>query len=96
MGVQGVDILIDTSFEKTNYPLTIMVGPGTKLLVRVLYDDLRIDHATTKLLLRHFHSLLENMAAGFERPLSDVEILAPVESELLLDDFNADLEEASI
>lgn len=96
MGAKGVEVLINTSFEKTNYPLTIMVGPGTQLVVRVLYDDLRIDHATIKLLLRHFQSLLENMAAGFDRPLSAVEILAPVESELLLDQFNADLEEASI
>lgn len=94
--VEGVEVLIDTSFEKTNYPLTIMIGPGTQLLVRVLYDDLQIDHATVKLLLRHFQSLLENMAAGFDQPLSAVEFLAPVESELLLDEFNADFEEASI
>ena len=96
MRVKDVEVSIDTSFEKTSYPLTIMVGPGTQLVVRVLYDDLKIDHATVKLLLRHFESLLENMAAGFDRPLSTVEILAPVESELLLDEFNADLEEASI
>ena len=94
--VKNVEVLIDTSFEKTSYPLTIMVGPGTQLIVRVLYDDLRIDHATVSLLVRHFQSLLENMAVGFDRPLSAVEILAPVESELLLDQFNADLEEASI
>lgn len=96
MGAKTVEVLLDTSFEKTNYPLTIMVGPSTELNVRVLYDDLRIDHATIKLLLRHFQSLLDNMAEGFDRPLSTVEILAPVESEFLLDQFNADLEEASI
>ena len=96
MHVKDVEVSIDTSFEKTNYPLTIIVGPGTQVVVRVLYDDLQIDHATLKLLLRHFQSLLENMAAGFDQPLSAVEILAPVESELLLDQFNADFEEASI
>lgn len=94
--LRDVEVSIDTSFEKTSYPLTVMVGPGTQLIVRLLYDDLRIDHSTVKLLLSHFQSLLENMAAGFDRPLSEVEILAPVESELLLDHFNADLEEASI
>lgn len=96
MGAKTVEVLLDTSFEKTNYPLTIMIGPSSELNVRVLYDDLRIDHATIKLLLRQFQSLLDNMAAGFDRPLSSVEILAPVESEFLLDQFNADLEEASI
>jgi hypothetical protein len=60
--------------------------------MRELYDDQRIDHATIKLLLRYFQSLLENMAAGFDRPLSAIEILTPVEIELLLNHFNANLE----
>jgi hypothetical protein len=94
--LKGVEVSIDTSFDKTSYPLTIMVGPGTQLIGRVLYDDLRIDHATVKRMLRHFESLLENMAAGFDRPLSALEILTPVESEQLLDQFNANLEEALI
>jgi hypothetical protein len=94
--IKNVEISIDESIEKTNYPLTLLVGAVTQVMVRVLYDDLRIDHATIKLLVRQFQSLLENMAAGFDRPLSAIEILAPVESELMLDDFNADLEEASI
>jgi non-ribosomal peptide synthetase component F len=96
MLLRGEEVVLDSSFEKTNYPLTLMVGPGKQLIVRVLYDELRTDHTTIKLLLRHFQSVLENMAAGFDRPLSAIEILTPVESEQLLDDFNADLEEVSI
>jgi non-ribosomal peptide synthetase component F len=92
MHLRGVEVLVDTAFEKTSYPLTIMVGADTQLSMRVLYDDLRIDHATIKLLLRYFQSLLENMAAGFDRPLSAIEILTPVEIELLLNHFNANLE----
>ena len=96
LDVKNVEVSIDASIEKTNYPLTVLVGAVTQVAVRVLYDDLRIDHATINLLVRQFQSLLENMAAGFARPLSAIDILAPVESELMLDDFNADLEEASI
>ena len=92
MRLGGEDVSLDTSFERTNYPLTIMVAPGPHLMVRMLYDDLRIDHATAKLLLRHFQSLLENMAAGFDRPLSAVEIVTSEESEQLLDEFNESLE----
>lgn len=92
MRLQGLEVSLDAAFEKTSYPLTIMVGPGAQLIVRVLYDDLRIDHATVKLLLRHFQSLLENMSAGFDQPLSAIEIVTPVESEQLLDEFNANLE----
>ena len=92
MLLRGREVLLDSSFEKTNYPLTIMVGPGTQLIVRALYDELRTDHATVELLLRHFQSVLENMAAGLDRPLSAVEIVTSEESEQLLDEFNESLE----
>ena len=68
------------------------VSPGTQLIVRVLYDDLRIDDATVKRLLQHFQSLLENMAVDFDRPVSNLQIVTPVEHEQLVDEFNADPE----
>ena len=79
------------AFEKTSYPLTIMVSPGTELILRMLYNDLRIDDATVKRLLPHFQSLLENMAVDFDRPVSNLQIVTPVENEQLVDQFN-DLE----
>jgi non-ribosomal peptide synthetase component F len=87
-----LEISMATAFEKTSYPLTLMAGAGTQLTLRVLYDDLRIDHATVKRLLRHFESLLENMAGGFDRPVSALNVVNTVEAEQLVDDFNADLE----
>jgi len=95
MLLRGEEIVLDSSFEKTNYPLTVMVGPGPQLIVRVLYDDLRIDDATVKRLLQHFESLLENMATGLDRPVSALNIVTSAETEQLLDQFNDDLEEAS-
>jgi hypothetical protein len=88
----GPEIVIDRSFEKTSYPLTIMVSPGTQLILRMLYDDLRIDDATVKRLLQHFQSLLENMAVDFYQPVSNLQIVTAVENEQLVDEFNADLE----
>jgi non-ribosomal peptide synthase protein (TIGR01720 family) len=88
----GLELVIDMSFEKTSYPLTILVSPGTQLILRMLYDDLRIDDATVKRLLQHFQSLLENMAVDFDRPVSNLQIVTPVENEQLVDQFNADLE----
>jgi non-ribosomal peptide synthase protein (TIGR01720 family) len=88
----GLEIVIDMAFEKTSYPLTIMVSPGTQLILRVLYDDLRIDDATVKRLLQHFQSLLENMAVDFDGPVSNLQIVTPVENEQLVDQFNADFE----
>jgi non-ribosomal peptide synthase protein (TIGR01720 family) len=89
----GIDITMATAFEKTSYPLTIMaVVTGTQLTLRVLYDDLRIDDATVNRLLRYFESLLENMAGGFDHQVSALNLVKAVETEQLVDDFNADLE----
>ena len=88
----ALEIVIDTAFEKTSYPLTIMVSPGTQLILRVLYDDLRIDDATVKRLLQHFQSLLEHMAVDFDQPVSNLQIVTPVENEQLVDQFNAEFE----
>jgi non-ribosomal peptide synthase protein (TIGR01720 family) len=91
----GLDISMATAFEKTSYPLTIMAAAGTQLTLRILYDDLRIDDATVKRLLGHFESLLENMAGGFDRPVSALNIVTSAETEQLLDRFNDNFEEAS-
>jgi len=88
----GLDISLASAFEKTSYPLAIVVAAGAQLTLRVLYDDLRIDDATVKRLLRHFESLLENIAGGFDRPVSALNLVNAVETEQLVDDFNADLE----
>lgn len=91
-GQGSLDIQLAAAFEKTSYPLTIMAVVDTQLILRVLYDDLRIDNANVKRLLGHFESLLENMALGFDRPVSALNIVNAFETEELVDDFNADLE----
>lgn len=88
----GLDISPVTAFEKTSYPLTILVTADARLTLRILYDDLRIDDATVKRLLWHFEALLENLFEGFDRPISALNIVTSVEKEQLLDHFNDDLE----
>ena len=88
----GIEISLAASFEKTSYPLTIMAVVDRQLVVRVLYDDLRIGDATIKRVLGHFESLLENMAGGFDRPISALNIVNGFETEEMVDDFNTDLE----
>jgi non-ribosomal peptide synthetase component F len=88
----GLEISAAPSFEKTSYPLTILAVVNRQLVLRVLYDDLRIDNATVKRVLGHFEFLLENMAGGFDRPVSALNIVNAFETEELVDDFNADLE----
>jgi non-ribosomal peptide synthase protein (TIGR01720 family) len=88
----GIEISLAAAFEKTSYPLTILAVVDRQLVVRVLYDDLRIDNAAVTRVLGHFESLLENMAGGFDSPVSALNIFNAFETEELVDDFNADLE----
>ncbi|MBD2741472.1 non-ribosomal peptide synthetase [Coleofasciculus sp. FACHB-1120] len=75
-------------FEKTNYPLTIMAGTGTQLLLKILYDDRRFDAATITRMLGHFQILLESIAANPNQRLADLPILTASERYQLLVEFN--------
>ncbi|HEX6291078.1 MAG TPA: amino acid adenylation domain-containing protein [Herpetosiphonaceae bacterium] len=78
---QGIDLIIEQarSFEKTNYPLTIRVVPGSELLLWIVYDDQRFDAAAIDRLCGHFQTLLEGIGAALEeshaRRLADIGLL---------------------
>ncbi len=71
-------------YERTNYPLTVVAGLGSTLELKVLYDNRRFEAAAVKRLLGHLQTLLEEMAAGVERPLSSLSLLTQAERERLL------------
>ncbi len=89
---KGLDVSVESSFERTSYPITVMAAPGPPLAVRVIYDSRRVDAAAVARLLAHLRSLLENMAANVERPVSALSAVMESEREKLIEDFNADLE----
>ena len=68
----------------TNYPLTLMVYQGQRLLLKLFYDSSRFDHAVTSRILDHLHTVLESMVADPHRRISDVEILTDAERERLI------------
>lgn len=81
------------SFEQTNYPLTVVSGPGERLGVKISYDPGRFDDLTIERMLGHLQTILEGMvincdAPGYEkRKLGDLELLTIPEKELLLDEW---------
>jgi hypothetical protein len=89
---KGLDVTVEASFERTNYPITIMAAPGPPLSVRIIYDSWRVDASAVGRMLAHLQVLLESMANGVEQPVSALEAVVDVESERLIEDFNADLE----
>ncbi|WP_017328293.1 non-ribosomal peptide synthetase [Synechococcus sp. PCC 7336] len=64
-------------FEKTNYPITVLISPGTNLTVELLYDRERVNGDSAKQLLEHYRTLLAEIAIAPHCPLSEITPAAP-------------------
>lgn len=77
------------SFEKTNYPLTLSVQPGTRLALTLSYDDQRFDEGAISQMIDHLRILLQGMLADPEQPLSTLPLLTASERQRWLVEWNA-------
>jgi len=75
-------------FEKTNYPLTLQVYPGSDLLLSIGYDTRRFDSATINRILGHLKTLLKGIVANPEQQLRDLPLLTAQEKSQLLLEWN--------
>ena len=78
--------------EKTNYPLTVIAGPGTELLLRMSYDCSRFDAATITRMLIHFQTLLQDIVQDSQRKLAEIKMILEEEREQWCSKFGDDLE----
>ncbi|MDJ0674319.1 MAG: amino acid adenylation domain-containing protein [Calothrix sp. MO_167.B42] len=62
-------------FEKTHYPLTMVVIPGSEILLKLTYHSDRFQPEGMELLLQHFYQLLLNMVDNPQAPLSNLSLL---------------------
>jgi hypothetical protein len=77
--------------ERNSYPLTLVVEPGARLLIKLVYDSRRFDEATVDRLMESFRRLLLNMLERAEDTLASLSPETEVESASLLDAFNQSL-----
>ncbi len=76
------------SFEKTNYPLTIVTAPGSTLSLDIAYDAARFASSTIERLHDHFERVLHQLVFNPEKPLSSIELVGEDEKRLLLTEWN--------
>jgi surfactin family lipopeptide synthetase C len=76
-------------FQKTNYPLNLMVIPNARLTLTILYSRLRFADTAIVRVLGHLQMFLEGLAANPDRRLSALAILTPGERKQLLIEWNA-------
>ena len=85
---EGLEIDNLRIFERTNYPLTLIVVPGPALALRMSYQVHRFDPATIARMLDHLDTLLQNFVTDPHRRLASLPLLSRVERRQLLVDWN--------
>ncbi|MBW4629698.1 MAG: amino acid adenylation domain-containing protein [Brasilonema octagenarum HA4186-MV1] len=71
-------------FERTNYPLTIVVNPESQLSGRIIYDTSRFEEQTIERMIGHFQTLLQGMAANLQQDISQLSLLSATEQEQVI------------
>ncbi|HEV2845186.1 MAG TPA: amino acid adenylation domain-containing protein, partial [Thermoanaerobaculia bacterium] len=74
-----MDTLHEGVFERTNYPLTLNVGPDREIVLRADFELERFEPEAVERLLGHLETVLASFIANPEQRLEDVEILADAE-----------------
>lgn len=72
----------------TDYPLTVLVIPGSRLTVQMVFDRSRFEEATIDRMLGHLDILLASMVADPEQRLDEVLLLTESERRQILDTWN--------
>ncbi|MCC5632727.1 amino acid adenylation domain-containing protein [Nostoc sphaeroides CHAB 2801] len=81
-GHRSIQVQDSSNFYKINYPLTIVVIPGTPLVIGINYDFNRVDIATINGILTHLNILLQNIFNNPDTCLGDLNILTEPEKQI--------------
>ncbi|MFZ5915510.1 MAG: non-ribosomal peptide synthetase, partial [Chloroflexota bacterium] len=74
--------------EQTNYPLTVVSGPGERLALRIAYDRRRFDDDAIGRMLGHLKTLLEGIAADPSQRIASLPLLTEAERQRIVVDWN--------
>jgi len=75
-------------FERTNYPLHLVVRPGSQLKLRILHDSRCLDEDRARRMLAHLQTLLEGIHRDPRQRVSDLQLLTAAERRQILVEWN--------
>jgi amino acid adenylation domain-containing protein len=81
-------VKLDDVFERTNYPLSLIVAPGSELGIILLSVSTRFVRESIERLLSHFRALLEAVARDPERRVGELPIATEAEQRQVLVEWN--------
>jgi amino acid adenylation domain-containing protein len=81
-------IALTDVFERTNYPLSLIVWPASELQITLMHVCPRFEAAAITRMLGHLRNVLEVMASDPERRLRDIPLVTEAERRQLLIEWN--------
>jgi non-ribosomal peptide synthetase component F len=87
-GVAGIKINNLRAFERTNFPLTVLISPGESLRIHIAYEIDKFSKQTVDQLLSNFETVLRNIISGPSRKLSELSLLTDAEKYKILIEWN--------
>jgi amino acid adenylation domain-containing protein len=74
--------------ERSDYPLTMIVGSGKRLLLKIAYDESRFESATIERMLKQLQVLLERISANPQQHVASYSLLEDSEKHRMLVEWN--------
>lgn len=87
-GVAGIKISNLRAFERTNFPLTILIAPGESLTIHIAYETAKFESITINQILSNFNVLLESIVKNPSGKISELSILTEEEKNKILVEWN--------
>ena len=84
----SIDLRNFHSFEKTNYPISIVGVPGPELMIEIWYDTRRFEGEMIERMLGHLKSLVESIASDPDQRLRTIGLLTEQERRQILYEWN--------
>ncbi len=88
MQTAGITSRHVSSFERTNYPLTLVAGPGKELFFRFHYDTDRFRQEEVQNLTRHYLHLLREVVRNPHQEIGELNLLTEEEKRKILSEWN--------
>jgi len=75
--------------ERTNYPLTLTVLPGSPMTLRISYDAHLLSQAAVMRMLKHLEKVLGSVVADPGQRVGELSLLSEAEEQRMLEEWNA-------
>lgn len=87
-GIAGIKISNLKAFERTNFPLVILIAPGEDLVIKIVYETDKFEKTFIDQVLKNFETLLISISGNTVSKISELSLLTEEETDRIINDWN--------